>query len=75
MAPTSPKVPAGQVESQEEAPASLKVPAAHAWQMLVSSYFPATQSEQEAAPTEETLPGAQSVQLSDPAELHVPEEQ
>jgi hypothetical protein len=75
MAPTSPKVPAGQFESHEVAPAAENVPAEQAWQLLSSSYLPATQSEQDAAPTEETLPVAHGVQDSEPAEEYLPEMQ
>ena len=71
MSPISPKVPAGQSESQEVEPASLTVPAAQAWQLLFSSYFPAKQGEQEDTPTEETLPSTQGEQDSDPDVLKV----
>jgi hypothetical protein len=75
VAPTSPKVPAGQAESQEIDPAAENVPAAQAWQLLSFSYFPATQSEQEAAPTVDTLPGSHGVHVSEPADDFLPEAQ
>ena len=75
MAPTSPKVPAGQLESQDTDPAAENVPAAHAWQLLSFSYLPATQSEQDAAPDDETLPGSHCVHVSEPTDEYLPEAQ
>ena len=71
----SPKVPAGQSESQDIDPAAENVPAAHAWQLLSFSYLPATQSEQDAAPDDETLPGSHCVHVSEPTDEYLPEAQ
>jgi len=65
VSPAAPYVPAAQLESQAEAPAPEKVPAAQGWQTLLVlgfANFPATQSSHSSAPSPLTFPGAQSEQ-------------
>jgi hypothetical protein len=73
VSPILPKVPAGQSESQLVDPAEEEVPAAQGWQILLpSSYLPATQSLQDAAPLLETRPPGQIVHVADAIVEYVP---